>query len=523
VQLTKEFTPSPFQQAIFDEVASGSGDVQISAVAGSGKTETLIQLLKRVPKKVVDSTLLCAFNKEIQRQLERRAPEGCTTKTFHAIGLAAISSYHYATCGRKGDFKIDDRKYRNLIRRWYETHIRDRYEKQTEGEIALYSLVNFCRLTLTDPNDREAVLSLIAERELEFPQHEQEIMLKALPVILEWGVKGAPTPDPKTGQTGKWTEVIDYADMIWLPFVLDAEPKKFWFILVDEIQDLNLAQLHLILRCRKPGGRMVLVGDPQQAIYSFCGADARSWQKIAEMTGAKQLPLSVCYRCPRSVIREAQKIVSHIEAAPGAPEGEVAWISEEQFERSVDRRDMILCRTNAPLISWAFRLIANGQPAKVRGRDIGAQLGKTLEAIERLEGFTFTKFHQFSGVWRNNKIRELMSKDATEMQIASIHDRVDSLNAVYDAAVERGAVCVAEVARYVEELFADEAGGYILLSTVHKAKGLEAERVFILRPEQMPHPMSRTAEAKIQEWNLKYVAVTRAKKELCFVTTTRNA
>ena len=57
----------------------------------------------------------------------------------------------------------------------------------------------------------------------------------------------------------------------------------------------------------------------------------------------------------------------------------------------------------------------------------------------------------------------------------------------------------------------------VLLSSIHRAKGLEAERVFLLFPDTLPHPKATQEWAKAQEFNLKYVALTRAKKDLFFV------
>lgn len=56
-----------------------------------------------------------------------------------------------------------------------------------------------------------------------------------------------------------------------------------------------------------------------------------------------------------------------------------------------------------------------------------------------------------------------------------------------------------------------------MLSTIHKAKGLEAERVFILKPDLMPHPKAKRGWEIDQENNLRYVAITRSKRELYLV------
>ena len=65
----------------------------------------------------------------------------------------------------------------------------------------------------------------------------------------------------------------------------------------------------------------------------------------------------------------------------------------------------------------------------------------------------------------------------------------------------------------IEEIFSDERE-CIVCSSVHKAKGLEAPTVFIINYAMIPHPMATTEEELEQEENIKYVAITRAMKEL---------
>lgn len=72
----------------------------------------------------------------------------------------------------------------------------------------------------------------------------------------------------------------------------------------------------------------------------------------------------------------------------------------------------------------------------------------------------------------------------------------------------------------ITEMFTDDKNRPgVRLSSIHKAKGLEAERVFLLEPEgaSVPHPMARSKQAKEQEYHLRYVAITRAINELVFV------
>ena len=71
--------------------------------------------------------------------------------------------------------------------------------------------------------------------------------------------------------TGTEDGCIDFDDMIWLPVVLDLPQRKFDRVFIDECQDLNRSQIELSLRAVKPDGRILAVGDPHQAIYSFRG------------------------------------------------------------------------------------------------------------------------------------------------------------------------------------------------------------------------------------------------------------
>ncbi|MDX2241376.1 MAG: UvrD-helicase domain-containing protein [Leptolyngbyaceae cyanobacterium bins.302] len=139
-------------------------------------------------------------------------------------------------------------------------------------------------------------------------------------------------------------KIIDYSDMLYLPYVWDLKPQTFEWVFVDEAQDLSAAQLHLILKARARGGRMLLVGDPLQAIYGFAGADCESFNRIKETLQAQELPLSICYRCPVKVLELAKKLVPQIEGAPDAPDGIVETIKESKLPEVVKEGDLILCR-----------------------------------------------------------------------------------------------------------------------------------------------------------------------------------
>ena len=84
----KEHIPSKYQQAIYDFVEHGVGNLVVEACAGAGKTTTLIQILKRLPsdKKV----LFCAFNKDIVKEIKKKVGndyDNVDIRTVHSLGL----------------------------------------------------------------------------------------------------------------------------------------------------------------------------------------------------------------------------------------------------------------------------------------------------------------------------------------------------------------------------------------------------------------------------------------------------
>ena len=509
-----QFTPSAYQQAIFDWIIEGRGDAIVNAVAGSGKTTTLIQASQRLK---TSRALFAAFNTHIAKTLSDRIPT-MTCRTIHSVGNRCVSRY-------LGRTVLDDSKYRSLCRdqanglhsqltahyaqqlqEWARSGADEDDEpeavpKLEELQAAIAQLVHFTQCTLTCPDSAIAVHSMAAHFGLEilYP----DLLIPAISTILEQGQDLA-----------RQDKIIDYSDMLYLPYVWGLQPQTFEWVFVDEAQDLSAAQLHLILKARAKGGRMLLVGDPLQAIYGFAGADCESFDRIKDTLQAQELPLSICYRCPVKVLELAKKIVPHMEAAPGAPDGRVETMRESKLPEVVKEGDLILCRLTAPLVSLCIELIAQRIPARVRGRDIGRMLTAIARDVSQIQGFTFRRFAEFLEEYRSKRVAKLQQKANSEAQIESFCDRVNGVKACYEAfeCKTLEAFCLE-----IEGLFSDDRPS-VILSTVHRAKGLEEDRVFILYPDKLPLVWENQQPWELkQEMNLKYVALTRAKAELIFV------
>ena len=505
------FEPSPYQEAIFRFHADETKDAFVSAVAGSGKTTTLVQCAQRLPILSRSRAIFVAFNKHIAEELGRRLPAGVTARTIHSLGREAVQNY----IKPPASWKVDGYKYSHLARMFTASLGMNPYSPDARYLAdTLQEMMHFVMVTLTDPEDRKAIQDLAVHYGVIV--ENWQTVLAAIPKILSWGIMGTDTPD-KNGRQYAIEECISYDEMLFLPTYLDLPLAQYDLIYCDEAQDLSAAQREVVLRLRAPGGRIIFVGDPHQAIYAFAGADSRSLQQIMDKTRAVSLPLSICYRCPTSHVALARAIVPAIEAHSAAKEGIVADLPAHHLARHVGTRDLILCRTTALLISMAFQLLEADVPAKVHGRDIGASLVNLVDAVAKTVGFTYCRFHEFLELYQARMVAQYKQQSCSELEIESLCDRVESLRSIHRRkSVQGRAETLDEMKTAIQDLFSDERN-VVILSTVHRAKGLEADNVYLLEEHLMPHPRASRPYEIEQEWNLRYVALTRAKEALYFV------
>jgi len=500
--ITKEkvMKPSKYQEAIANAITTNTGNLQVGAVAGSGKSTTLAQV---VAPRLSGTTCFLAFNKAIATELGNKLPKGTEAKTIHSLAYGPVRRRYKQT-------KVEGRKYATIVGDFLEhlpgasASVVNLIDNGADLRSPLVKMIDLVRNTLTNPEDDKAVINLANHYDVEMPTGSLlEYFFVALNKILAAG----------RAESKFW---LDFTDMLWLAATDPTiQPKKYDWLLIDECQDLSKAQLAVVSKALKPGGRAVFAGDARQAINGFAGADCDSFMNIHKEMDTTILPLTICYRCDASIIREAQKIVPEIEAREGAAEGSVSSISEEKF--SPVEGDMVLCRTNAPLVSLCFRLISEGKPARIKGRDIGAGLISTAKKITKKRGFAALGWENFGEAvqqWLQAERVKLEKRKADEGRFQALSDRAECLTVIWSSSTIN---TLRDFEKTVKGIFSDDRPG-IQLSSVHRSKGLENERVYIIRPELLPGPWAEEGTWQYeQEINLKYVAITRAKHELVWV------
>lgn len=486
-----QFTPSKYQVAIYDFIQNGHGNAVINAVAGSGKSTTLVNALKLIPAD--QSVLFLAFNKSIVEELKIKVGNlpNVTIRTLHSLGASALMKQLHTNTDRD-KYKVwlnSGVKYGNI-----KPSCELEAEEVEEWKGNIRKLTDLMRVNLCESTAEGADLAM--KHGLFLYDNEIEIAWKAI----QWG-KGDIT-------------TIDFTDMIFLPNIMKIRMPQYDWVLIDECQDLNAAQRGMFLKCVKEGGRFIAVGDPQQAIYGFAGADVESFNLLKRLPDTQELPLSVCYRCDAEIIKMAKTIVPQIEARDGAPEG---VIDQQSKMANIQDGDMILCRNTAPLTNLCMKYIASGVKAYIKGKDIGTNLINMLEKTRR------TNIAEAMSVLQKelNKIAEkIAQKERCDLAEARKSPTYEAYNDKIQAleVLSEGLSQTRQLVSRIEEIFSDDSRKGICLSTIHKAKGLEADRVFIACPDKLYNKRAmRIAWMAEQEKNLVYVAYTRAKHYLGFI------
>jgi DNA helicase-2/ATP-dependent DNA helicase PcrA len=493
---------SEYQEAVFDWVVNGRGSCVVEAVAGSGKTTTIVHAAGLIPQS--KRAVFLAFNKRVAEELKSRLPAHVEARTLNSLGNGIV--FRHA-----GRLALDPDKL-------------DRVVKETITTVVGANNVQTMKYPLTIAMRRVRNLGLLP-KEIDaevWDQVKAEIVYECDELdkefLVSWNLDGRTFFDVLLDLVGATIHAmvaapdIDFDDQIYLPIYHQWRVKPFDFVFVDECQDLSPANRKLLHLISDERTRFCFVGDRRQAIYGFRGADNRSIQRIQEEFGTSTLPLSICYRCPKDVVRMAQGLSPEIEWHDENDDGKVSVEAERFHPNLFEANDLIVCRLNAPIIKAALQLARARKRCVVLGRDFGRSLANLVKSFKCGD---ISEVPGAAGRWKTKKVKTLldMGRDMDSTSVVSI---VDKHEALMHFLTEMNPISIAEYLGMIETLFSDdEDGRSIVLSTVHKAKGKEFDRVFVLDAGYIGR--FKKSRGDDQESNIMYVAVTRAKRELGFV------
>lgn len=537
-------------------VEHSAGPLLIAAGAGSGKTKTLTSRLIHLlesgvrPENIIAITFTNKAAKEMRSRLTTATNNLPFVGTFHSLGVQILKK----ECGfaqRNGKFTIfDEDDSLSLIK----AILKDsNLSKDRFNPMAVSAKISQIKNELLDPEEAgsgtkydEVIISV-------FNKYEKKL---------------------------QESNAFDFDDLIEKPVrifqshpeILERYQNLWQHILVDEFQDVNTSQYILIKLLAQKHKNLFVIGDDAQSIYAFRGSDFRNFLNFEkDWENAKIIKLEENYRSTQNIIRAASELIKNNkmqkpkELWTKNPEGSLlqlrafqngegeAWgIAEKILEIASAGEPLkdiaILYRTNAQSRAIEQALIHSRIPYEIFGglkfyarkeiKDIIAALRyafnpKDAASIERLsKTFNKAKFEL---------LIEEMPRLAGELSIAELinfflenTDYPEYLEKYYKNPEERQenikelinfASTFEDAGAFLEQVALMSSldgkpkieGDSIKLMTIHLAKGLEFNHIFIVGANEglLPHQRSMTKSEELEEERrLMYVAMTRARHNL---------
>lgn len=509
------------------------------ALAGTGKSFMLVEICRLLGKAQItpDRVRLVVFGKKNKADLAEKlaAKVGNEWKnsvsTLHSLSFQVLRD---ALNVPSKSFTIESWKYRDIARDLKFIAYSEGWGRNKEQFAG--SLFGDCEDKTSElESDFVHLLELLRlyclPATLENLEHLAQ--LHNLGIVLNKNVARAASQCLEIGLAKAIsTYWLDYTDMSWALWMyhkkckgtLEKYRSQFRMLAVDEAQDTDQLQLNVLSLLVDPvKSFLVAVGDRHQAVYSFRGCISDGLDKFQQQFDCEVLPLPINYRCGRSHLELVRKIFPNIpiEAHPEAGEGEIKIIQHNDFLSLFADESLSyigVCRKNAPLISYAIKLLAAGKPAKIKDKSLGKKITEQVEKICKKFRTPYDpqNFPQLVASYQQAERDRLSRYDNHEERMAALQDMLQAVITLFENYEPQ---TFHDWDTLIDKIF-DESDGRqaINLYSIHSGKGGEGDVAFILNPENMPlaYP-GQTSEERKQENNLIYVALTRPRQTLALV------
>jgi len=497
------------------------GPTSIIAGAGSGKTRTIshriaLGIAKGIftPNRVLALTYTNRAAAELRLRLRQLGAGAVQVRTFHSAALSQLQYFWPQLTGERAP-KLLTSKYKMLkeIAELQKLRISDSAVRDLAAEIEWrkYSMVDLAQYETLERSTTD--LSSVKVLELTKLYEEQKLSKK----------------------------LIDWEDVLLLCLgMLESEPRilshvqaQYRFFTVDEYQDISPLQQALLDQWLGDRSELCVVGDPRQTIYSFSGAASHFLTGFdSRYPDANVIQLTRNYRSSNEIVLLANKV---LDAEPlqsqlgnrGAvsvrefksDREEASWIInkiQELLSNGTSAREIaVLTRMNFQLEQFEKQLQELGIPAQIRGSGRFFQNPDVLHASAAIRALSLKSDREPLFIELSN-ILSSMGWTSKEQST----DKWENLNWFIQIMEELGEQV--ELEEYLRELDERQRSMHepirnaVTLATVHSAKGLEWDAVFLpnLNEGSFPIHHANSDSALEEERRLFYVAVTRAKTRL---------
>lgn len=507
----KEFDASEYQAKIMDEIKALRSNISILAVAGASKTSTIVSSINYINTK--KKILFLAFNKSIVDEIKKSFEDNdnVSVMTFHQLGLEFLrKNEEYSKLFNSSNKDIiKEYKYINYINNIKANINYLKGNKKKEYINNIKSILHFARQS--NKYNSKDLEKLAKFYDIDIIDDE----IKVVQSIMDWGSNN--------------TDEIDFTDLIWLPNVkhMDTKLIQYDIIFVDEAQDVSESEYYLAKRALKARGHFVAVGDKAQQINVWAGASEKAFDMFND-DKSKEFKLPITYRCSRKVVEYVNdNTIGTLKASDNAPEGAVNFDVSEYAPKN---GDMVLCRNTAPLIALKLRYLERNISSYIKGETdikntlinaVNSTNAKLIDANMRFKDGMFTCLYtQLLDKIEYHKKAHGLTNDDEAFVSQNIYEFFDTIMCL--KVLSKGLLRTDELISKINIIFNESSGEYIQLSTIHKAKGLESDNVYILKPSAIPSKYAEKKWEKDAEENLRYVAYTRARLTLNFIKEDKN-
>lgn len=515
----KQYPPTEEQRAVVETIADHFYSLRderkvlvCTAVAGAGKTATTLDLYKVLSDNFENQYVLCvAFNVAAKDEMISRGVDKRHAKTLNGLGHANLSRF---ARGRGLKLNVSDTKPSKMLKladpELAKIAPARRFARKMIDFVKSEALTKFDREKLEDLAEHYEVFIDVSYDECEekYEMSYDELETKCY----EWIVKAMKLNNEVPAE-GEW--LIDYNDQVYLPVVLGIKCFQNDLIVVDEAQDLSKANKFLVDRCLKRNGVLVLVGDDYQCIYAWRGCEVEGLSKTLgrKRLNAVHLPLTYNWRSGKQIIEFAQQINPEIKCGNGK-EAVVDSLPVEEFEVTELSGDVaVLSRLRAPLIGYAIECLKADVPFTFK-----ISLQYLIDTVKMIgdESLSIRAFRRRLHAWYNEKV-ELYTQQDADNALEDLEDTVSIINVLLERVVTTDKVSdlIEEIKSLNEQI--KRSDGSLHLSTIHGSKGLEWETTYVLGYEDIGN-RARKKWKQIEARNLRFVACTRAKTNLIFLT-----
>jgi superfamily I DNA/RNA helicase len=357
---------------------------------------------------------------------------------------------------------------------------------------------------------------------------------------------------PGANEHPKYQFMRDHADTLWWA-ALHADElvwPEYSVVLADEIQDFNKNQVTMLRKLGEAGARIVAVGDPNQAIYRFTGADAKAFNNITNTlnnlpNGVTEKKLLINYRSGSDIIDDINKNTKVKNLVAGKTHKGVVS-TNKSYDQMIDKlkdewdskgklqhQTAIISRTNIPLVNTALQLLKNNINFTLLGRDFSKELVEFMDQITDNSVLSIPNFRQRMNQELKSKKETWKNKPSKQKDLKELEETADAFNNVLEYLESNNwkdpktgiEVRNTKDLKYLfRQLFAgtEEDEGLntknsVILSSAHRSKGLEFDRVYVRCPDKFLKPRNPHPEEMEQEENVHFVGRSRASHQLHIV------